>query len=709
MCVIAALDWSALSWWAMVIPSVAVGLGAVIFVHELGHFLVAKACGVKCEKFFIGFDVGGYKISRQWGETEYGIGILPLGGYVKMLGQDDNPANIAEQVRQSEVHGNVADAKEITGPDGKTYLIDRRSYLAKSVPQRMAIISAGVVMNVIFAFVFAVIAYKLGVPYNPSIVSQTGPGSPAWQADIRPGDEVVQIADIENPTFTDLRGGVSLGDMESGIPFVIRRRDELIEKRLFPAQGAGLPRVGIAPPNSLRLTTPPAYRDTPAADADPHLEGGDEVVAVDGQPVADYAELASYLVQHQDRPMTLTVRRGGAPPKDDPFGKLTGGELVEVEIQPRPLKRLGLVMQIGKIAGVQQNSPAAGKIQAGDFIESIADAADSPGDAEPLGSRLTHDPMTLPDELRRMAEDGREVEIVVRRAATGAEGRQTTERLVIALRPVRWLEGAIGLAENDPVVATSLGVAYNVLSVVASVQPDSPGAKAGMRKGDIVTKAEFVFPQDLEEKPSIKSLAFSREDADKQANWPALIAALQEMPAGTKVKLTYLRGDQTRDATLAPDVAEGYFLPERGLSYEWTERIRTAGTWGEAVDRGWDETVSSLSMVYRFLGKLGRQVSITSLGGPITIAQAAGFSAAEGVGKLLVFLTMLSANLAVINFLPIPLLDGGHMVFLLWEGIRGKPAGEKFVVAMHTIGFVFIITLMVFVISLDLGLIERNL
>ena len=72
-------------------------------MHELGHFLVAKACGVKCEKFFIGFDIGGYKLSRKWGETEYGIGILPLGGYVKMLGQDDNPANIAEQVRESQV------------------------------------------------------------------------------------------------------------------------------------------------------------------------------------------------------------------------------------------------------------------------------------------------------------------------------------------------------------------------------------------------------------------------------------------------------------------------------------------------------------------------------------------------------------------------------------------------------------------------------
>ena len=76
------------SSWAVILQ-VAAGLGFVIFVHELGHFLVAKACGVKCEKFYIGFDIGGMKLAKvQWGETEYGIGILPLGGYVKMLGQE---------------------------------------------------------------------------------------------------------------------------------------------------------------------------------------------------------------------------------------------------------------------------------------------------------------------------------------------------------------------------------------------------------------------------------------------------------------------------------------------------------------------------------------------------------------------------------------------------------------------------------------------
>ena len=63
----------------------------------------------------------------------------------------------------------------------------------------MAIISAGVIMNMIFAFIFATVAYKIGVPYNPSIVSRTAPGSPAWQADIRPGDEIVQVGDIVEP------------------------------------------------------------------------------------------------------------------------------------------------------------------------------------------------------------------------------------------------------------------------------------------------------------------------------------------------------------------------------------------------------------------------------------------------------------------------------------------------------------------------------
>jgi regulator of sigma E protease len=693
-----------------VIPAVALGLGAVIFVHELGHFLVAKACGVKCEKFMIGFDVGGYKISRQWGETEYGIGLVPLGGYVKMLGQDDNPANIAEQMRESQVAGNSPNAKEVVGPNGETYLIDRRSYLAKSVPQRMAIISAGVIMNIIFAFIFATVAFKLGVPYNPSIVSQTAPGSPAWQVDIRPGDEVVRIADIEQPSFDDLRGSVTLSDLEAGLPFEIRRDGKTIEKRLYPEQDGGLPRVGIAPPLSLRLVEKkPAFEHSAAAAAMPAFEGGDEVIAVDGEPIANYAEFSALLLAKSDQSVKVTVRRGGKPAKDDPYGPLAGGETIDVTLPAQPYKQLGLVMEMGKITAVQENSPAAeAKLQRGAFIDKIADAAGSAGGDS--GERtIEFDPMTLPESLSRMAEDGRDVELTVRPAGKEGDGRQKEHTVVVPLRQVTWVEGALGAAENSPVVATALGVSYSVLNVVDRVEPGSPAAEAGFESGDVITKAEFEFPADLKDKPEVDPIEFSLDEGDEKANWPAFITALQAMPAGTKVQLTYNRGEQTKTATLAPVESTDVFLAERGIVFAPTERIRISDSWSDAIRRGKDETISALGMVYRFLGKLGHQVSFTSLGGPVTIAQAAGFSAAEGPGKLLIFLTMLSANLAVINFLPIPLLDGGHMVFLLWEGLRGRPAGEKFVMAMHTAGFVFIITLMLFVLSLDFGLIPRNL
>src|SRR5437773_10816489 len=108
MCLIAGLPWLLTPAGLLVVLKVAVGLGTVIFVHELGHFLVAKACGVKCEKFYVGFDVPIWKLPRalfkiRWGETEYGIGIIPLGGYVKMLGQHDDPREAEAEAERIKV------------------------------------------------------------------------------------------------------------------------------------------------------------------------------------------------------------------------------------------------------------------------------------------------------------------------------------------------------------------------------------------------------------------------------------------------------------------------------------------------------------------------------------------------------------------------------------------------------------------------------
>ena len=697
MCMIAAIEFAALGNLLLVGLMVAIGLGTVIFVHELGHFAVAKMCGVKCEKFFIGFDIGGYKLSRKWGETEYGIGILPLGGYVKMLGQDDNPANIAEQVRESQVAGNAPDAKEIVGPDGKTYLVDRRSYLAKSVPQRMAIISAGVVMNVIFAFIFATVAYKIGVPFNPVIVSQTSPASPAWRASVRPGDEVVLVGDIKNPSFTELMGTVTLADLKNGLPFIIKRGEEEVPKTLIPEQATDLARVGLMGPSSLRLSPQVPFRDeSSAAAATPAFEGGDEIIAVDGVAVASNAEFVAQMIEKADQPVTMTVLRGAKRPVNEPEAAPEGGEKVEIAVAPRKERTVGLVMQMGKIAAVQDNSPAAkAGLKRGDFIERI-DVVGAADDAK----SLTRDPLALPEALRQLGKEGKEVRVTVRRAATEGDGRQSSEELNIPLRSVDWIEEPI--AQNDPAAAPALGIAYSVLTVVKEVEPGSPAEKAGLQGDDVLVSAEVIYPEGLKDKPKSEPLFLTHDDKSEVIGWPQLMTSLQGLPADSQLKLTYKRGGETKEAVLTPVETEATYAVDRGLVFEWSKRIRISETWGEAASRGYDETIRSLTMVYSFLSKLGTQVPITMLGGPVTIAQAAGYSAFEGVGKLLIFLTMLSANLAVINFLPIPMLDGGHMAFLAWEGVRGRPASEKVVLTMQTAGMVFLITLMLFVVSLDL-------
>ena len=701
MCIIAVtMSWDLL----IVILQVALGLGAVIFVHELGHFAVAKMCGVKCDKFFVGFDVGGYKISRKWGETEYGIGILPLGGYVKMMGQDDNPANIAEQVRESKVSGDSnAATKEITGPNGETYVVDRRSYLAKSVPQRMAIISAGVIMNIIFAFIFAAIAYGMGVPVIPCIVSRVAPGSAAYQADIRTGDEIVKIGETENPSFSQLMQSVTLGDLENGIPFDVRRAEtgEVETINLKPRQTDGkLAKVGIASPSSLRLAkTRPVADDTPAADASAKFQGGDEVVAVDGQPISDFREWTAHLVQHADRPVEVEVRRNGKAPKGDRFGKREGGELVTITVPPRPMRRLGLAMEMGKIAAVQQNSPAADKgLEAGDFIDKISFADDAPSDPAIVAGEFS-DPIALPDQLRKMAEDNRSIRLSVRRSSSNADGKQDNEEIDLPLRKVTWIEPSF--SASDPLSVPALGLAYRVLNRVREVHPDSPAAQANLQAGDVIASAEFVTATGKE-----VTRSFGESGNYK---WPAFIDDLQYLPPESEIKLTYQRGAEDLSTTITPELVDDQFIVPRGLVFMPIQRMKVASSFGEQVALGFEETKNSLSMVFRFLKKLGTQVPFTALGGPVTIAQAAGYSAFEGVGKLLLFLTMLSANLAVINFLPIPLLDGGHMVFLAWEGVRGRPASEKLVVALHTLGFVCIISLMVFVLGLDLGIIPRNM
>ena len=234
---------------------IALGLGLVIFFHELGHFAVAKWCDVNVERFSIGF--GPIIWSRQRGETEYALSAIPFGGYVKMLGQDDmDPGQMASD--------------EVA--------LDPRSYSAKTVLQRMAIISAGVIMNVVTGLLFFATAFRLGVFMPPSKVGFVLTDSPAYVAGIESGDTITHINGNEINSFMDVTIGVTLssGDVQLA---GVRRTGEEFDYTVTPTYRNGTRRtIGVGPERGLKFFTAQEIGGrvtrpgTPAATAEPPLK-----------------------------------------------------------------------------------------------------------------------------------------------------------------------------------------------------------------------------------------------------------------------------------------------------------------------------------------------------------------------------------------------------------------------------------------------------
>lgn len=162
-----------------VITAAVIGLGLLIFVHELGHFLVAKYTGVGVERFSIGF--GPRILGRTYGETEYRLSAIPLGGYVKLVGESPE------------------DSGAVTS----------NSFAAQSVWVRLAIVSAGPAFNVLMAvFIYSAI-YMVGVPRIPALVGDVLPKSPATRAGLTKGDKILSINGHSIELWQDLKQVVS--------------------------------------------------------------------------------------------------------------------------------------------------------------------------------------------------------------------------------------------------------------------------------------------------------------------------------------------------------------------------------------------------------------------------------------------------------------------------------------------------------------------
>ncbi len=258
-------------------------LGVLIFVHELGHFLMARAHGVRVLRFSLGFDPKLFKFTR--GGTEYSIGIIPLGGFVKLAGE-------------------TVDDERTGAPD---------EFLSKSKWVRFQVYLAGPIMNLLLAFIVLAFVLMRGadVPMYQSsapVVGIVEPSSPAEQAGIKPGDRIVSIDGHETPTWDalDLEVTPKAG---RALSVVLDRRGDRMTLEVTPAAFSKyeLGDLGVRP--VLRPQFVEIQPGRPAERAG--LQRGDVVLAVDGQRGLDHPAVIDKIKKSAGTQITFTVERNG--------------------------------------------------------------------------------------------------------------------------------------------------------------------------------------------------------------------------------------------------------------------------------------------------------------------------------------------------------------------------------------------------------------
>lgn len=600
----------------------ALGIGLLIFVHELGHLLAARLAGVRVERFSLGF--GPRLWGVVWRGTDYRLSLVPFGGYVMVAGQD--PADRRHPARES-LH-------------------------SKSVGQRALFWSGGVLMNALFALVVFPLVFRAGVPFLAPVVGAVEPGSAAWEAGIANGDRVLAVQGKAMYSFENLAVEIAL---HGGRPLELRLRGADGTERTatatphFDAE-AGLYVLGIRPALVDEAPALQVAADGPAAAAG--LRDGDRLLAVAGQGTrgADLARALQALASDDGAPRALTVQRGA--------------ETLTCTVQPAPKPstdqspRLGVTPLPDTVLGIRHDAAFARRLglRTGDRVLAIDGRRLTEGTL--AAAALAHGPLRL----------------LVQRGA---------ER--VRLEQPATAEERAGLAAG-----VALGAA-DTLQVVPG--PGSAALAAGLRAGD---RLVAVDGQPLRTWTDLRT-------AIERAGERSVRLTVQRPAAGLPADDgTDLGDEQQLEVSVAPRRTPVFDFGMVPLLTELREPVR-AESLGSALQLG---TVCSLDMVKQLYVTLKRvltgDVGAKNLGGIIRISQFSYQAAQRGMSWFWYFLAMLSVNLAFVNLLPVPVLDGGHLLFLLIESIKGSPVSTRVLGYSQVLGLVFVLLLVLFVTYHDI-------
>lgn len=275
------------------LASFIVALGVLITVHEFGHFWVARRCGVRVERFSIGFGKALWRRTDKLG-TEYVIALIPLGGYVKML--DERAEPVVPELRH-------------------------HAFNNKSVGQRAAIIAAGPVANFIFAIFAYWLVFIIGVPGVRPVVGEIAANSIAAEAQIAPGTELKAVDGIETPDWDAVRLQLvdKIGDESTTItvaPFGSdQRRDVKLDLRHWafePDKEDPVSSLGIRPRGpQIEPVLENVQPNSAASKAG--LQAGDRIVKVDGQPLTQWVTFVMLVRDNPGKSLALEIERRGVP------------------------------------------------------------------------------------------------------------------------------------------------------------------------------------------------------------------------------------------------------------------------------------------------------------------------------------------------------------------------------------------------------------
>ncbi len=686
----------------------ATGFGFVIFWHELGHFLAAKWVGIKVDQFAVGFGQAvvawrkgiGFRVGttkkeydkriNDWvqsnrqstlqlkektgissadeiaatkalglGETEYRLNWIPLGGYVKMLGQEDLDPNA-----QSD---------------------DPRAYNRKSISARMLVVSAGVIMNIILAAIGFAVVFGFGFDAPPAVVGSVQQGSPAQKAGLEAGDRIAYLDGGYQHDFTMLAPNVALAGDDAKVKLVVQKPDgryvtlQATPQRP-PADGKGFLALGVEQPVDLiGLPDSPAAQEAfnksnlIRADA-LALKPGERIASINGQPILASPTTEQILKQDKDaREKSFMIKRQNLQTYENAVQQSRGEPVKIVAIdaagKERPFEVIplfgasfdGLSTRIAGMAlrcsvlTVAPKSPAMDKILPGDVIEEVTMVNKaSPTVLVPTIEKLKA-------TLTTAGETGDKVNVKVVRGG----------KLIS-------IDGLSTISITKTRYGLNIGLDQDVNStVVGMVTPGSPAEKAGIPAGSTITSI----------------------NGTPVKNWFQIKETLGALPVGQTAQISV---DGVEKPYTLPGLTESELAAIHNVRYDLPLQMQVMSMPRQtsnpivAIQWGVGATRDLVIQTYISLRRLvDGSVPASGMMGPLGILSAGkGFADKDNVW-LLWFLSMISANLAVVNFLPIPIVDGGLFMFLIMEKIKGKPLSHRTqsvaqIVGLALLGFVFL-------------------